>query len=79
MIKVEKTAKTLDEGIKSFLMEKVQNQTIKDGLQMHMASNHNGQKIQLAIGIIKQKLNKVKSTLKLYKILVFLFYRKRRL
>ena len=76
MIKVEKTAKTLDEGIKNLMSGK------QDYVRMSALVVENLlviQKNKLIIGITKQKFHKVRSTLRLYKILVFLFYCKRRL
>ena len=69
MIKVEKTAKTLDEGIKNLMAGAKQ-----DYVRMSTLVVENLlviQKNKLIIGITKQKFHKVKSTLRLYKILVF--------
>ena len=68
MIKVEKTAKTLDEGIKNLMCAK------QDYVRMSTLVVENLlviQKNKLIIGITKQKFHKVRSTLRLYKILVF--------
>ena len=71
MIKVEKTAKTLDEGIKNLMAgakldysKVVYSKRTKNCLVIT-------QKNKLIVGIVKQKFTMVKSTSRLYKILVF--------
>ena len=69
MIKVEKKANTLDEGIKNLMAgaksDYVRMSTL--GQKSYLVI----QKNKLIVGIIKQKFHKVKSTLRLYKILCF--------
>ena len=70
MIKVEQSAKTLDEGIKNLMAG-----AKKDYEQMSTSYGRKEltgySKEQVDFGIVKQKLCLVKSTLRLYKILVF--------